>query len=230
LPALAALPIAVGIGLALGRWRGHRLDNLIWDGTVHLLRDYRLELSKDLEAVLRIGRKRDEPDKRCHVVNITALKAGAGTTTVALELAVALALTGAQVRLWDPDGQTNLRLGLMGSGRHEASGVELLASSINPSLQPGILVKAVPVGDPIDPNARTVIVLSADNRQALPPGALPLLNRREPSGAPCPAVPDDPHIQRAEALRESTLIAFPDAPASRTFRYLAASLRQLANR
>jgi hypothetical protein len=42
-------------------------------------------------------------------------------------------------------------------------------------------------------------------------------------------VPDDPHIQRAEALRESALIAFPEAPASKVLRSLAASLQGLVN-
>jgi hypothetical protein len=230
LPALAAVPIALALALAIGRWRGHRLDLLVWDGAVHLVRNYRVELSNDLEMVLHIGRDRHEPENRCHVVNVTALEPGAGTTTVAVELAVALAQAGEHVRLWDPEGQANLRLGLMGSGRHESSGVELLPGSIEPPPGPGILITALPVGELPDPRGHTVIVLKKDGQQAPPGGSLPLINRCEPVGAPYPAVPDDPHVQRAEALHESTLIAFPEAPASRTFHYLAASLRQLAAR
>jgi hypothetical protein len=229
LRALIALPLGSGLILALGRWRGHPIDGLIWDCSLHVLRNYRLELAQDLDGLLRIGRRTSDQGAAARVITVTALKPGAGTTTVALELAVALALDGEQVRLWEPGDQTNLRLGLMGPGRHEPSGLELLTSFVPPAARPGILVRAVPPNDPIELGGHVVMVLAPGNQPPTSAGLLPLINRGDPTNTPYPAVPDDPHIQRAETLRESTLIAFPDAPASRTFRSLAASLRQLAS-
>jgi hypothetical protein len=224
---LAALPLTTAVILALGRWHGHPIDGLVWDFGLHAFRNYRLELAKDLEALLRVGRRTRDAPEEARVITVTALKPGAGTTTVALELAVALALDGERVSIWESGDQANLRLGLMGPGRHEASGLELLTSFVAPGPRPGILIKAVPPNDPIQPGCHTVMVLTPGSQPPATPGLLPLINRGDPVTTPFPAVPDDPHVQRAETLRESTLIAFPDAPASRTFRSLAASLRQL---
>ena len=227
LPALAILPVAAGAALAVGRWHGHRIDTLAWDIGVHCARNYHLELSKDLDALVRRGHPKLRKGRNGRVVTVTALDSGVGATTMALELAVGLALSGEPVQLWEPGYEIHLRLGLAAQGRHEASGLELLDEHTLPVAQDQIVVRSIPAGELVEPAGLVVLVLAPGTDA--PDGVLPLVNRGASSDPATPAVPDDPHIQRAEALRESALIAFPDAPASRVLRTLAASLRELVN-
>ena len=225
---LAAVPLAAAVALAAGRWRGHRLDALAWDMGVHAVRNYHLELSRDIDGLLRRGQAPARKARTGRVVTVTALEPDVGATTIALELAVGLALQGEQVQLWEPRRELHLRLGLMAPGRHQASGVELLSGYVMPSAQEAVLVRSIPAGEPAE-NGLRVVVLRPSDQRALPEGALALVNRWTSSNPGHPAVPDDPHVQRAEALRESALIAFPEAPASKVLRSLAASLQELVN-
>ena len=75
LPLLAALPIGTGATLAVGRWRGHPLDSLAWDVATHLIRNYRVELSQDLKALLRLANRQRKASRPGRVVTVTALDA-----------------------------------------------------------------------------------------------------------------------------------------------------------
>ena len=227
LPAIAVLPIAAGAILALGRWRGHRLDSLAWDIGLHIARNYHFELSKDLNSILMRRQRKPRKGHAGRVVTVTALEPGVGATTVAVELAVGLAMSGEPVQLWEPQREIHLRLGLMAPGRHQASGLELLSGYVTPIARDHVLVRSIPATELVEEAGLVVLVLAPGNEAPIPEGALPLVNRGQSADPNHPAIPDDPHIQRAEALRESALIAFPDAPASRMLRALAASLKEL---
>src|SRR5206468_6176816 len=170
LPALAALPVGAGLALAVGRWRGHRLDGLAWDLGVHVVRNYQIELWRDFEALFKLGVRGPKSGGPGRVVSVTSLEHGVGTTTISLELAVALALTGEQVQLWEQGQEVSLRLGLMAPGRHSESGVELLSGYSAASPHQWVLVRSLPPGEPIQPGGRVVLVLRQGHPEPLPPG------------------------------------------------------------
>jgi hypothetical protein len=117
----------------------------------------------------------------------------------------------------------------MGPGRHQASGIEVLSGYVVPTVDHHILVRSIPAGESFEPGGHVVFVLAPSTPRPTPKGVLSLVNRGPTWDRAIPALPEDAHIQRSEALRESALVAFPDAPASRTLRALAASLRELVN-
>src|SRR5439155_7645561 len=177
LPVLAAVPVGTGVALALWRWRGHPLDSLAWDVAMHLIRNYRVELSQDLKALLRLANRQRKASRPGRVVTVTALEPGVGATTVALELAVGLALGGQPVRLWEPRRELSLRLGLMAPGRHQESGVELLSGFVVPSTNGHLLVRSIPAGEQVDAEGQVGLVLEPGDQTAIPTGVLPLVNR-----------------------------------------------------
>jgi hypothetical protein len=203
------------------------LDGLAVDLFLHVFRNYRLEVAKRVRPNLHRGLVTKASSARTADITVAALKPGGGATTVGLELAVGLAMAGAQVSLWEPGSEPYLRLGMTGPGRHEPSGLEVLGSGPPPAAMPGLLVKVLPPGKRVRSKGRVVLVLTPGHPRRIPKGVLPVVNRQAIGSSECPAIPDDVHVRRAEELRESVLLAFPEAPASKTFIALAEALHEL---
>src|SRR5207302_8956545 len=131
-----ALPVAVAIALAWGHWKGQPLDALTLDFVFHLLRNHRLEVALDVRSLVQRNHCAKLPARRRLPITVTALERGAGTTTVGLEIAVGLAMAGNDVSFWEHESDAYLRLGLMGPGRHEPSGLEVLGGPDAPLRRP----------------------------------------------------------------------------------------------
>ncbi len=206
----AACVFVVGVGatVAWGRWRGRAVDRWLTDMAIFVTRSYRVTWNPRWVRALRRTRERTPPV----AILVVGREARAGATTVAVELAACLAAKGDSVELCGDDAAQ--RLGMVAWGRHRVSGVEVRAM-----VQPGAPVRWSIRQAPREPGriSRSHLLLSVAPADC---GRACYLDRGYGPHA-AGLIPEDECVHQAEAINEATVIAFPDAPASRAFRELA---------
>ncbi len=250
----------LGVALAWGRWRGRSLDRLALDAVEFARLNYRLEMAAPRRLRnpgLRLPKLRSrrpagaaaEAEPPLRTIAVAGTEPGAGSTTVAIEVAVSLAAEGRRVSLYEVGGSpagARRRLGMKAAGRHPESGVEVKAGFSDPkagageapgallvldlgrrhvSPSPDLTLLVVPVGLP-PPDVIASELRSRPGRAALVVnrhGGDPMRARgqAEPDAEVIAVIPDDAAVPAAEVERAPTVLAFPTSPAAAAFRRLA---------
>jgi hypothetical protein len=228
---VAALLLAGAAAFAWLRWRGRPLDAWLLDVAVFARRN--LELSFDEAQLRRPALSRRRP--RVPTITVLGDRPGAGTTTVAVELATALALKGRRVALTQVDTNRDAagRLGLTGPGSHPRSGLSLVdgesaAAAECVVIDLGMRARHRPADLALVVAGRGLAGGDVRRRVRRAAHVAVVVNRdREPSGVDVPSpdvaaiVPEDPAIQAAQESCAPVILQFPASRAAHVFRQLA---------
>jgi hypothetical protein len=169
--------IAIGAIAAWGRWRGRAVDGWAADLFVFVISTHRVVLDRAWFQRFRSRTTRAAPvHPRTGPVTIvvTGRAPKAGATTVAVELAAALAVRGYPRELW------SVRDAYVGHLDKPSASEPLLS----------------------------VVSVDAGRVCYLDRGAGPSV---------AGVIPEDDLVRRAASLNQATVVAFPDAPASKAF-------------
>ena len=138
----AVLALAAGVALAWLRWHGRPLDAWIADITVHVRRNFEVQIDPGLMRRIQTPLRRPptfaqirQSRRPLPMIRVLGATAGAGATTVAVELGAALARRGRQIALQEAPGRADaaLRLGLLGPGRDDRSGLYVIDGTDHPA-------------------------------------------------------------------------------------------------
>jgi hypothetical protein len=229
---LALLLLGIGAGLAWARWHDRALDDWLVDLAVFMIRNYQVEVGRPTRPQPSV--RPDRPPARAHpaqpdpqrpvTVAVTADQPGAGSRSIAIELAVTLAREGDRVALVDhfkPPGLVPRLTSQLPAGLTIATPLD---RSSGPD--PDWTVRVLPPGEPVGMPDLALLIADDHDTPAAVDGChrFRVVMNRGPGGNGC--LPFDPELPAAQTAGTALGIRCPEAPFSQAIGRLAVSIRE----